>query len=224
AGGYVRELLFCPELWSERESEQTLITQLENARIPITEVSSEVFSKISLREHGDGLLALGTATALNFNNFTPSNPAFLLVTEGIEKPSNFGAIVRTAESAGVDAIIVLDQSTEIFNPNVIRNSQGAVFSMPIYHATTEAFLDFTARHHVTTFVTTPHAKRLYFEENLQHSVAILVGSESHGVSEHWLQQAHTIRIPQQGISDSLNVSAATAVVLYECVRQRWIRV
>lgn len=218
--GYVQELLICPEVCPEKV--QTLLEQCEN--IPVTEVTPEVFKKISLREHGDGLLALGKTTTLNLKDFPKKKDVFLLVTEGIEKPSNFGAMLRTAESAGVDAVIVLDQSTEVFNPNVIRNSQGAVFTVPIYHASTEEFLDFLHQNAITLFVTTPHTERLYFEENFQHAVAILVGSESHGVREHWLQQAHTVRIPQLGVSDSLNVSVATAVVLYECVRQRWIHV
>jgi TrmH family RNA methyltransferase len=157
---------------------------------------------------------------LALKDYIPPQNGFFLVTENIEKPSNFGAIVRTAESAAVDGIIVLDHSTEIFNPNAIRNSQGAVFLANIYNASTEEFLAFVQRNRLSIYVTSPRGERLYFEEDFRRGVAIMVGSEKDGVSPLWLERGRQIRIPQMGSSDSLNVSAATAIVLYECVRQR----
>jgi TrmH family RNA methyltransferase len=179
-----------------------------------------VYSKISLRENGDGLVALGQSRSLPLNACAPPENGLFLATENIEKPNNFGAIVRTAESAGIDGIIVLDHSTEIFNPNAIRNAQGAVFFAPIYDATTEEFLAFTQRHGLSIYVTSPRGQKLYFEEDFRKGTVILVGSESRGVSDFWLRRSHSIRIPQRGESDSLNVSIATAIILYECVRQR----
>ena len=223
---FVSELFFCPALFSDIDASQALIEKLIQENISVTEVTPEVYRKISLRENGDGLIALGVDKKYFLSDwaFKP-NPLFL-VTENIEKPSNFGAIIRTAESAGVDGIIVLDRSTEIFNPNVIRNSQGAVFFAPIYHATTEEFLKFAEAHGITIFVTTPHTQNLYFNKDFSKGSAILVGSESYGVTSRWLgpmPHQHLIAIPQNGSSDSLNVSVATAIVLYECVRQRMLK-
>lgn len=218
--GFVQELLFCEEFFSAPREEKAIIEQIIKDGIEVTSIASEVYQKISLREHGDGLLALGKERTLKLEDCVPSKNPLFLVTENIEKPSNFGAIVRTAESAGVDGIIVLDGSTEVYNPNAIRNSQGALFFAKIYQATTEAFLKFLQQYSIHLFVTTPHAENPYFLENYCKGSAILVGSESQGVSQYWLQQAHTIQIPQRGLSDSLNVSVATAIVLYECVRQR----
>lgn len=220
--GFVQELLFCETFFSAQEQERALIEQIVKEGIEVTPISQEVYQKISLREHGDGLFALGKKRTLNLEDCVPPENPLFLVTENIEKPSNFGAIVRTAESAGVDGIIVLNGTTEIYNPNAIRNSQGALFFAKIYQATTEAFLKFIQKYAIDLFVTTPHAEKPYFLENYCKGSAILVGSESQGVSQQWLQQAHTIQIPQRGRSDSLNVSVATAIVLYECIRQRSI--
>jgi TrmH family RNA methyltransferase len=186
----------------------------------ITQITADVYGKITLREHGDGLVGIAAARNVPLGQCIPPQNGFFLVTENIEKPSNFGAIVRTAESAAVDGIIVLDRSTEIFNPNAIRNSQGAIFLANIYDATAEEFLTFAQRHQLSIYTTSPHGKRLYFEEDFRRGTAILVGSEKDGVSPLWLERGKQIRIPQMGTSDSLNVSVATAIILYECVRQR----
>jgi TrmH family RNA methyltransferase len=217
---FITELLFCDKYFTNRETYLSLIQTLANNAIPITQISPEAYQKISLRENGDGLIALAHSRDRSLNECTPPENGLFIATENIEKSSNFGAIVRTAESAGVDGIIVLDHSTEIFSPNAIRNSQGAVFFANIYNATVEEFLKFTRRHQLSIYVTSPRAEKLYFHENFQKGTVILAGSESRGVSDYWLQQNHSIRIPQNGKSDSLNGSIAAAVVLYECVRQR----
>ncbi|MDR1907121.1 MAG: hypothetical protein LBQ03_02835 [Puniceicoccales bacterium] len=217
---FIIELLFCEEHFTNRETFFALIQTLKDGQIPLTQISPEAYQKISLRENGDGLIALAQSRSLSLNECMPPKNGLFIATENIEKPSNFGAIVRTAESAGVDGIIVLNHSTEIFNPNAIRNSQGAVFFANIYDATTEEFLKFTQQHQLSIFITSPRAQKLYFEEDFRKGTVILVGSENRGVSDFWLQQNRTIRIPQRGDSDSLNVSTATAIILYECVRQR----
>lgn len=218
---FIIEVIYCPELFTDATIYNQFLETIKN--IPTTQVTSEVFKKISLRENGDGLIALGTAKYKTLNDWKKHPNPLFLVTENIEKPNNFGAIIRTAESAGIDGIIVLDQSTEIFNPHVIRNSQGAVFFTPIFHATIEEFLKFADKNNITIFITTPHTEKLYFDEDFSQGSAILVGAESTGVSSFWLKQSHQIRIPQNGSSDSLNVSVATAVVLYECIRQRTVK-
>jgi TrmH family RNA methyltransferase len=217
---FITELLFCGKYFTDRETFFSFIQTLEGEHIPLTQISPEVYKKISLRENGDGLIALAYSRSVSLNECVPPQNGLFVVTENIEKPSNFGAIVRTAESAGVDGIIVLNHSTEIFSPNSIRNSQGAVFFTNIYDATTEEFLKFSQQHQLSIYVTSPQAQKLYFEEDFKRGTALLVGSENKGVSDFWLHQNHTVRIPQNGESDSLNVSIATAIILYECVRQR----
>jgi TrmH family RNA methyltransferase len=217
---FVTELLFCDEYFTNHKASLSLMQAFASDAMPITKISPEAYKKISLRENGDGLIALARPRSPSLNECIPPENGLFIAVENIEKPSNFGAIVRTAESVGVDGIIVLDHSTEIFSPNAIRNSQGAVFFTNIYNATVEEFLKFTQRHKLSICVTSPRAEKLYFHENFRKGTVILVGSESHGVSDFWLQQNHSIRIPQNGKSDSLNVSIAAAVVLYECVRQR----
>jgi TrmH family RNA methyltransferase len=217
---FIEELLFCEEYFTDRVTFFSFIRKLESDQIPIIQISPEVYQKISLRENGDGLIALARSRSLFLNTCVPPENGLFIATENIEKPSNFGAIVRTAESAGIDGIIVLNHSTEIFNPNAIRNAQGAVFFANIYGATTEEFLKFTQQYRLSIYVTSPRGRKLYFEEDFRKGTVILVGSESQGVSDFWLQQSHSIRIPQNGESDSLNVSIATAIILYECVRQR----
>jgi TrmH family RNA methyltransferase len=217
---FITELLFCEEYFTDCKTFASFVQTLKDDSIPIIQISPEVYRKISLRENGDGLIALAQSRNISLSQCIPPPNGLFIVTENIEKPSNLGAIIRTAESAGVDGIIVLDHSTEIFNPNTIRNSQGAVFFADIYDATTEEFLKFTQQYQLSIYVTSPHAQKLYFEENFKGGTAILVGAENTGVSDFWLQNNHTIRIPQRGQSDSLNVSIATAIVLYECIRQR----
>jgi TrmH family RNA methyltransferase len=217
---FIRELLFCEEYFAQKDAFHPLIQAFEEHKIPITQITPEVYQKISLRENGDGLIALAQSRSLSLNCCIPPENGLFIATENIEKPSNFGAIIRTAESAGIDGIIILDHSTEIFNPNVIRNSQGAVFFASIYDATGEEFLKFTEQYRLSIYVTSPHAQKLYLEEDFRKGTVILMGSEKEGVSDFWLQRKNMIRIPQSGNSDSLNVSIATAIILYECVRQR----
>ncbi|MDR1590702.1 MAG: hypothetical protein LBR92_01765 [Puniceicoccales bacterium] len=219
---FITELLFCEECFTDYQTFSSFTQILESDHIPLFQIPPEVYRKISLRENGDGLIALAKARSVSLNKCIPPENGLFIVTENIEKPSNLGAIIRTAESAGVDGIIVLDHSTEIFNPNAIRNSQGAVFFANIYDATTEEFLNFTQQYQLSIYVTSPQAQKLYFEEDFRGGTAILVGAENKGVSDFWLQNNPIIRIPQKGQSDSLNVSIATAVVLYECIRQRSI--
>ncbi|MDR1435565.1 MAG: hypothetical protein LBI77_04140 [Puniceicoccales bacterium] len=217
---FIMELLFCEKYFTHEDEFHSLIQAFEKNRIQITQITAEVYQKISLRENGDGLIALAHSRSMPLDCCIPPENGLFIATENIEKPSNLGAIIRTAESAGVDGIIIVDHSTEIFNPNVIRNSQGAVFFANIYEATGEEFLKFAEQHRLSIYATSPRAQKLYFEEDFRRGTVILMGSEKEGLSDFWLGQKNRIRIPQNGSSDSLNVSTATAVILYECVRQR----
>jgi TrmH family RNA methyltransferase len=199
-----------------------LIQRAESKNIQICQVSGEVFEKISCRENCDGILGLAKFWHLDFPHIKLSDNAFILVAESIEKAGNLGALMRSAESAGADALILCNPVTDIFNPNVIRASQGAVFSLPTVVTNNEKTLEFLRTSAVQIFTTTPPAKNIYFYEDFTSPTAIVVGSEHDGLSDFWLKNDGVIPIalPQNGMSDSLNVNDAAVIVLYEVVRQR----
>jgi TrmH family RNA methyltransferase len=146
----------------------------------------------------------------------------ILVAEGIEKAGNLGALMRSAESAAVDGLILCDPVTDIFNPNVVRSSQGALFRLPIAIGSNLEALGFLIGIDATIFAATPAAENFYFSENFTGATAIVVGSESGGLSDFWLKndEIKKIALPQLGICDSLNVNDAAVIILYEAIRQR----
>ena len=150
----------------------------------------------------------------------PAAPC-LLVVEAIEKPGNLGTILRSADAAGCDAVIVCDPVTDIFNPNVVRASTGVLFAVPLVVAESAQVLAWLRAKGIRTVATTPAAATLYTDADLRGPLAIIMGSEQYGLSEFWLQQADLpVRIPMAGQADSLNVAMATIITLFEAVRQR----
>jgi TrmH family RNA methyltransferase len=145
----------------------------------------------------------------------------LLVAESVEKPGNLGALLRTADSAGCDALLICDPVTDVFNPNVVRSSQGAVFSVPVAVCSSTEAAAWLRSNKIKTLATTPAATKTFWDVDAKNPTALLLGSEKDGLSEFWLKGAdEKISIPQAGLSDSLNVSMAAAIVLFEAVRQR----
>ncbi|MEM9159580.1 MAG: RNA methyltransferase [Verrucomicrobiota bacterium] len=150
-----------------------------------------------------------------------SKPPFLLVVEAIEKPGNLGTILRSADAAGVDAVICCDSVTDLFNPNAIRSSTGVVFSIPTVMASTQDVIEWLNSNRIQTVATTPHADHFYTDHDLTGPLAIVMGSEQFGLSETWLAHCeYKVRIPMAGQADSLNVAMATLITLFEAVRQR----
>ena len=150
----------------------------------------------------------------------PEN-ALVIVTEAIEKPGNLGTILRSADAAKVAAVIVCDRTTDIHNPNVVRASTGTMFSVPIVEATSDEALAFLKEHHFKILAATPHAEKLHFEVDLTGNVALALGAEQYGLTAKWMDGAELrVRIPMLGLADSLNVSAAATILVYEAVRQR----
>jgi TrmH family RNA methyltransferase len=150
----------------------------------------------------------------------PADP-FLLVIEAIEKPGNLGTILRSADAAGISAVIVCDPVTDIFNPNVVRSSTGVLFSMPIVVAGSPEVRAWLGARRIRAVATTPAAKALYTDSDLRGPLAIIMGSEQYGLSEFWLKESDLlVRIPMAGQADSLNVAMATVITLFEAVRQR----
>jgi TrmH family RNA methyltransferase len=145
----------------------------------------------------------------------------VLVVEGVEKPGNLGAMLRTADAAGVDALIVCDPATDLGNPNVVRASRGSLFTVPVALAESTAALDRLKSLRIQTVAATPGATLSYTAVDLRGPVAIVVGAEDTGLSDEWLRRADVqVRIPMAGKVNSLNVAASAALLLYEAVRQR----
>jgi TrmH family RNA methyltransferase len=223
------------ELWVG-STDETIISQwleiVPQASRLLFQTSENVFNKITYRENPDGVLAVGPLVGKKLSELKlPQNP-LLLVAEGVEKPGNLGALLRTADGAGVDAVIVCDPATDLNNPNVIRNSIGTLFYLPIAEATTKETLAFLEEKGIRILSAVPDADAVYTETDLTGPLAIVVGAEDQGLSNPWKQaepapqkeskhwKSFEVKIPMLGKNDSLNVSVSAAVLLYEAVRQR----
>lgn len=190
----------------------------------VEEVSLDVFDKIAYREGSDGLLALAVPKYAELNSFKPGKDPLIIVLETVEKPGNLGAVMRTADAAGVDAVIIADPRTDIFNPNAIRASIGCIFSVPLFACTSEKCIQWLRQNNIRIYCTYLKASIDYLEADFRKGSAIVMGTEATGISDIWVQEAdHNIIIPMNGIADSLNVSVTTAIVTFEAVRQRRTR-
>jgi TrmH family RNA methyltransferase len=222
---YVCEELFSPagRAGSQHIGQQSdLLDRLRADRVEIVHLSRPTFEKVSYREGPDGLLAVVHAVGMPVGVLRVDRPDHLsLVAQGVEKPGNLGAMLRTADAAGVDAVVAADPITDWGNPNVVRASKGTVFAVPVASGTTEEALDWLRTNEVRLIVTTPETDLLHTDVDLTGRVAVAVGSEKHGADSALLDAADAlVRIPMHGKANSLNVAASAAIVLYEAVRQR----
>ncbi|PXA04845.1 RNA methyltransferase [Coraliomargarita sinensis] len=217
----LEDLYYCPEFFPG-EDHATFISKVRQNDTPrLTRLSEEAFSKASLREGSDGLLAVARQEGTALSQLKLPAAPLLLVLEGIEKPGNLGAILRSADGAGVDAVILVDCVLDLYNPNAIRSSQGLVFALPIVQAEKDTLAKWLSDHSILMLASTPDTKLMHWDVDMRGPTVLFMGSESHGLSDYWLKRAtEKIRIPMQGRADSLNVAAATAVCLYEARRQR----
>lgn len=214
------ELYVAPE-WFLGENEPGLIAAAEAAGAKVFELSRDAFAKVAYRERPDGLLAVAPQWKRTLEDLTLKPQPFLLVVEAIEKPGNLGTILRSADAAGCDAVIVCDPVTDIFNPNVVRASTGVLFSVPLVVDESSRVLAWLKQKGMRTVATTPAAEKIYSDVDLRGPLAIVMGSEQYGLSDFWLKNADVpVRIPMAGQADSLNVAMATIITLFEAVRQR----
>jgi TrmH family RNA methyltransferase len=219
-GGTPKTLYYCPGLVRD-PAQIALLERVRAAGTELVEVSERVFEKIAYRDNPDGLLAVFQLAHHRLDDLTLSPNPLVVVVEAIEKPGNLGAILRTADAAGVDALISCDPVTDLGNPNVVRSSKGAVFSVPVAEASTAETLAWLRTRGIKTLAATPQAPMLYTDAELRGPVAIAVGAEKPGLSRMWLEQADiAVRIPMVGRVNSLNVSIAVALLVYEAIKQR----
>ncbi len=213
--GYTPHIvLTCPEFAVNSEF------RIPNPELATT-VTPQVFQKISYRDNPDGWMAVFPTPKRALNDISLGETPLVVVAEAVEKPGNLGAILRTADAAGVDALLICDPHTDLYGPNVVRASRGTVFSVPVAAASSEEVFSFLKQHEIRILAATPGGDRLYTTEDLRGSVAIAVGTEDEGLTSFWLERADArVLIPMLGKVNSLNVSIATALIVYEAVRQR----
>lgn len=184
-------------------------------------VNESVFSSIAYREGSDGLLAVARLPEIRLENISLGENALIIVLETIEKPGNLGAIMRTADAAAADAVIVCDPSTDIFNPNAIRASLGCIFSCPVCATDSATAYKWLKSKKIQIYATSLEAAIDYLDGDYRQPSAFVMGTEASGLSEFWTSNSdQNIKIEMRGIADSLNVSVATAVVVFEALRQR----
>ena len=187
----------------------------------VEEVTLEVFEKIAYREGSDGLLAVAIPKYADLKSFKPKKDPLIIVLETVEKPGNLGAIMRTADAAGVDAVIIADPRTDLYNPNAIRASIGTIFSVPLFACSSEECINWLRENEIKIYCTYLKASIDYLEADFRQGSAIVMGTEATGISDIWVDAAdQNLIIPMNGIADSLNVSVTTAIVVFEAIRQR----
>ena len=216
----IAELYVFPEFIDKFDNQQ-IIDILEEQKVPIYLTSEEVFSKIAYGDRNEGVIAICKQWDVSIGNLEEKENGLYVVAEGVEKPGNFGAILRTCDGAGVDGVIVANGNIDIFNPNVIRASLGAIFFVRVFVCSNQAALECLRGSGVKICATLPLAEKVYSNTDLTGSIAIVIGCEHSGLTQFWVDNSDLkVKIPMRGEVDSLNVSSSTAVVIYEAIRQR----
>ena len=218
AGGYeFHSLYVCDEL-IDRVGEG-LLCKLGD--VPVEKVSADVFRKMAYREESDGIIAESSCRHLSLDGLYLSANPLVIVLEAIEKPGNLGAVLRTADAAGVDAIIVCDPKTDIYNPNTIRSGIGCVFTQRIVVCNSEEARQWLKKKSIRIFAAALTASECYHNADFTQPAAIVLGSEADGLTDFWLGNADQhVKIPMHGHIDSLNVSVSAAIMTFEAMRQR----
>ncbi|MBF0577534.1 TrmH family RNA methyltransferase [Dysgonomonas sp. GY617] len=217
--GYIIDSVFiCPELFDKTDYPQVLNTINDDVKY---EVSEQVFEKIAYREGSDGLITLAKPKSHTLSDLKLNDNPFIIILEAVEKPGNLGAILRSADAAQVDAVIICDPLTDIYNPNAIRSSVGCIFTVPTAICSSDEALIWLKANKIKSFAAELQASNWYHEENYTQPSAIVMGTEADGLTSFWLNNAdRRIKIPMRGKIDSLNVSVSTAVITFEAMRQR----
>jgi TrmH family RNA methyltransferase len=220
AGYPFLEVWYCPELLDAVDPELLAFLRAGEPFAAV-EVNPPVMAKIAYKEKPEGVLVVAPQRRLALDRLVLPEAPLLLVIEAVEKPGNLGAILRVADGAGADAVIVCDPGTDIFNPNVLRASTGAFFTVPVVEEDASRVRSWLRELRIRGVATTPATAIAYTDADLRGPVAILLGAEDRGLSAEWLMRADLqVRIPMRGEADSLNVSVTAALMAYEAVRQR----
>lgn len=219
--GYLPQAVYvCREMF-EKSKYPRLLDSLGIPHANIFEISLPVFEKIAYRENSDGIVALAKPKEHGLTDLKLSANPFLILLESVEKPGNLGAILRTADAAAVDGVIICDPQTDLYNPNVIRSSVGGIFTVQTAVCSSEEAYTWLQELNIRSFAAELQAAEFYQQTDFSKPSAIVMGTEADGLSDFWLNKAtKRIKIPMRGKIDSLNVSVSTAVLTFEAMRQR----
>ena len=218
AGYEAREVYFCPALFDEKKLQELLPKNFTE----ITEISAEVYEKLAYRGSTEGLISIFSTQNLSLEdlNFRNENP-LILVAEAPEKPGNIGALLRTADAANIDAVLIANPKTDLYNPNIIRSSVGCIFTRQVASGSTSEIIDFLKRQNIKIFAAALQASEAYHLQDFKLATALVVGTEATGLSKEWLENSdQNIIIPMSGEIDSMNVSVAAGILIFEAKRQR----
>lgn len=220
-GGYtVENVLFCNTIKPYKEVES--LKNYTNQNFEIIEITSDVYQKIAVRKTTEGIIAISKFKNLKINNLKLQDKPLILIAEAPEKPGNIGALLRTADAAKLDAVIIANPKTDFYNPNIIRSSVGCIFTNKIATGTTSEIIDFLVKKKINMYsAVLDNSSKEYTSVDYTDSTAIIVGTEATGLSKEWLKYAtRNIIIPMHGEIDSLNVSVSAAIIIFEAKRQR----
>ena len=218
--GYVAvSIFYCRDILSAYEGAADILALVR--RVESYEVTPKVYERLAYRGSTEGVVAVMKAKTLTLNDLQLSASPLVMVLERVEKPGNLGAVLRSADAAAADAVIVCDPLTDLYNPNLIRSSIGAIFTVPTVACSSKECIDFLKAHHIQILTAQLQDSRLYYDTDMRKPTAIVMGTESTGLTDIWREAADAhIRIPMLGRLDSLNVSVSAAILLFEAVRQR----
>ena len=220
AGVRLAEVFVCRSLCTGDET-QAVLKRLPDCGAEILDVTEPVFEKLAFGDRAEGVLAVVETPHTALDNLRlPENP-LVVVLEGVQKPGNVGAVLRSADAAGVSAVVVADAATDLYNPNAVRASMGTIFTVPVCAATTEETLAWLRQRACSIYAARVDGAVDYTEADCRGPTALVLGSEAEGLTAAWrADDVRAIRLPMRGIADSLNVSVAAAVLCYEALRQR----
>ena len=211
-----KALFFVPEMISPSK-----VGEFATGNTEVFTITPALFQKVAYRGNTFGVVVVAKQKQHGLQSLQLKPNPLVMVLEAVEKPGNLGAILRTADAAGVDAVIVCDAQTDIYNPNVVRSSVGCVFTVPVAVGGSESVIEYLKSRKIKIFCTALTASKPFTEINFTKPSAIVMGTEATGLSQHWLEASdENIIIPMAGIADSLNVSTSAAIVTFEAVRQR----
>lgn len=214
----IKSVYVCREMFINTKYPDVLDTLSDNA---IFDISSSVFEKIAYRENTDGIVALAEPRQHSLSNIKLSDNPFIIILESVEKPGNLGAVLRTADAAAVDAVVVCDNQTDLYNPNVIRSGVGCLFTLQTAICSSEEALEWLKANNINVYAAELNGASQYNKVDYTTPSAIVMGTEADGLTDFWINNAkERIKIPMRGKIDSLNVSVSTAIITFEAMRQR----
>lgn len=220
AGVALVEVFVCESLLAGPDARQAL-DLLRNRDIPLQPVSETVFAKLAFGQRAEGLVAVVRIPSTALDELRLPAVPLVVVVEGVEKPGNLGAVLRSADGAGADAVIAASPATDLFNPNAIRASAGTIFAVPLAAAPSGETLGWLAGRALRIVTALVDAEKAYTDADLTGPLALVLGAEAEGLSDAWRKpDVQAVRIPMLGVADSLNVSVSAAILLYEARRQR----